>query len=599
MNDRLRVAATALMSSVLLAAFAQPALPADAKLADQAYAVLKSRCYRCHGGAASNAGVNVLKLENLTQVRDAGEVKFQFLVPGKSQDSKLWDVMAGDHPYMPLDGSPEAEAMTADERQLIKTWIEAGAPFPQPPDRKFVSEKDVLQAVREFLLRSPADDRAFLRFYTFAHLHNNVDLTDFDLRLYRAALAKVVASLTRERELVLPREVPGAEGTVYVIDLRRVGWDKRQLWLETLKEYPYGLKYDSVKDPEMRQAAQDVLLLSGGDLPYVRADWFVVTASRPPLYHTLLGIPAKLSELESQLGIDFVENFQRGTLARAGFAKSGISRQNRLLERHSSANTPYYWRSYDFRPRKAKGDLVRFPVGPKFDGNPFEKQAFEHDGGEMIFSLPNGMQAYMLVDADGERIDEGPVDIVYDRSATLGSPAIVNGISCMHCHRHGINGGFRDEIRGAEAVAGAVQGKVFQLHPPQEAMDRLVERDKELFLRALDRVVGPFLKVGDDKAKPIESFPEPVGKVAEVYTRDLAPHEVALELGIENVELLKAKIGANRELLKLGLGTIAQEKPGPLKREKWEAVDGTSLFQEVAAELRLGTPVVVGGATPQ
>jgi hypothetical protein len=118
-------------------------------------------------------------------------------------------------------------------------------------------------------------------------------------------------------------------------------------------------------------------------------------------------------------------------------------------------------------------------------------------------------------------------------------------------------------------------------------------------MRALSRVIGPYLQVGDDARMPLESLPEPVGKVAEVYTRDLAPHEVALELGIENVEILKAKIQANRELLKLGLGTIAQEKPGPLKREKWETVDGISLFQEVAAELRMGTPVIIGGATPR
>jgi hypothetical protein len=130
-------------------------------------------------------------------------------------------------------------------------------------------------------------------------------------------------------------------------------------------------------------------------------------------------------------------------------------------------------------------------------------------------------------------------------------------------------------------------------------MDRLVAQDKDAFMKALGRVIGPYLQVGDDERTPLELLPEPVGKVAEVYTRDLAPHEVALELGIENVETLKAKIQANRELLKLGLGTIAQDKPGPLKREKWEAIDGTSLFQEVAAELRMGTPVVIGGATPK
>ena len=60
----------------------------------------------------------------------------------------------------------------------------------------------------------------------------------------------------------------------------------------------------------------------------------------------------------------------------------------------------------------------------------------------------------------------------------------------------------------------------------------------------------------------------------------------------QKIETLQAKIEANRELLKLGLGTLSQDPPGTLKREKWETIDGTSFMQDVAVELRLGaTPV--------
>ena len=50
------------------------------------------------------------------------------------------------------------------------------------------------------------------------------------------------------------------------------------------------------------------------------------------------------------------------------------------------------------------------PLGPK------GKNGFEHDGGESIFSLPNGFQAYYLNTADGKTLDKGPTNIVRDMS---------------------------------------------------------------------------------------------------------------------------------------------------------------------------------------
>lgn len=108
----------------------------------------------------------------------------------------------------------------------------------------------------------------------------------------------------------------------------------------------------------------------------------------------------------------------------------------------------------------------------------------------------------------------------------------------------------------------------------------------------MDKVTGPYLKVGEDADKSVQDFPEPVGKVAEMYSRDLTPVELALELGIEKFEIMQAKIEANRELLRYGLGPMIQNPPGTLKREKWETRDGTSLMQDVSSELRQGLPFV-------
>jgi len=568
----------------------------NAELDRKAFAILKTRCYRCHGVKRLTKGLDVLNRDSLLANHGADDFKAYYVVPKKPNDSELWEAVDPDNAYMPKEGSPEAKAMTKAERMLLQKWIKNGATFPQRKVRKFVSNKQNLSAMRDYLFKADADDRKYLRFFTFTNLYNNSEkVTEYDLRLYRAALSKVVNSLSTHRTVYLPKAVPGSEETVYVIDIRRVGWDQRNLWIEILKKYPYGLKYDYVQDKETKQIAKDLTMLSGSSLPYVRADWFAFTATQPPLYHTILDIPKHKRTLEQRLDVDFFENFKKGWksggLGRAAFGRSGVSHQNRLVERHQTG-AGAYWISYDFKPRRVRGDLVRFPLGPKFKGNKFNRHAFEHDGGEIIYNLPNGLQAYMLVDGKGNRFDQpAPADVVFDSEAVSGTPAIVTGLSCMHCHRNGMITNLRDETRGANAQGGKVLEKVKELYPPSKVMDDWLKQDEQRFLTALEKVAGPFLKIEEDQDKSIRDFPEPVGKLAVRYLADLDPREIALELGIEKVEILQAKIEANRELLKLGLGTLIQKPAGSMKREKWETLDGTSLFQDVAVELRIGTAV--------
>jgi hypothetical protein len=564
----------------------------EQELGVKAIEILQNRCFRCHGGSAKQAGLDVLSRESLVEKRGDPTSPFSYIVPNDIELSQLLDSIQGDDSYMPKDGSPEAKAMTASEKMVIRDWVAAGAVFPKRRNAEFVSEKRVLSAIRQHLLSMKADDRHHFRFFTLAHLQNNDSVSEMDLRYYRAALSKATNSLSNERELHIPQPLPETFDSVFVVDLRRLGWRSTTHWDPLIGHYPYGLKYDYVRDDELKQLGKDVALLSGVDLSYLRADWFVVTATQPTLYHTLLDIPMHLQDLEHRLGVDLKEDFTNGKMQRAGFAKSGVSKQNRLLERHTSRNTPYFWISWDFFPRKAKGDLLRFPLGPVFEENPYRKQAFQHDGGEIIWSLPNGLQAYMLVKDDGSRIDSGPIEVVFDRSAVLGTPTILNGVSCMYCHREGMISDFRDELRGAETLGGDARKKVLELHPTHDEMQRFVRQDQAIFMQSVNTVVRPFLSVGTDSNKSASDFAEPVGKVASMYLRDLTPHEVACELGIENVDLLKGKIESNRELLRYGLGTCIQNPPGTIKREKWEARDGTSLMQDVAVELRIGLALI-------
>lgn len=298
---------------------------------------MKQYCYRCHGIDFKVPGFNVLDRAILVAAR--GKEETPYVVPGKPEQSQIWQ-RAGIDGDMP----PKGAKPSAADKQLLKQWIEAGAPFPGRPPRAFKSEKDLLTAIRAHLRASAAADRKFQRYFTLTHLYNNHKHVGADeLRLTRAALAKLVNSLSWKQSIVVPRAVDPDE-TVFAVDLRDLGWDELDLWKEILKLYPYGLTHNSDPDEATRTLAQEVVALSGVELPYVRADWFIAVAARPPLYHTLLQLPAHAGDLERRLKVDVHADFLRDKLARAGLMTSGVSKHNRVVDRHESVYGAY-WKS--------------------------------------------------------------------------------------------------------------------------------------------------------------------------------------------------------------------------------------------------------------
>ena len=282
-------------------------------------------------------------------------------------------------------------------------------------------------------------------------------------------------------------------------------------------------------------------------------------------------------------------DFLNFSLKRAGFARSDVSHQNRLVDRHESSGTSYYWKSYDFRDNEGKGNLFKFPLGPVFEGNPFPNLAFEHAGGEIIFGLPNKLQAYLLVKADGTRIDDGPADIVGDDQKNAGTTQVVNGLSCMGCHKDGMRV-FKDDLRVGTELGGKAREALDLLIPKQNDMDRLLQQDEAQFLAALEAAIGPFVKIGEDKDKPIRAFAEPISSIAKLYQKDLGPEEMTAELGLKNVDELKRLVQDNAQLRRLGLGVYLGT--GAKKRTEWDSLKDKTLstFHQAAVELGQGTP---------
>ena len=529
--------------------------------------------------------------------------KKPYVVAGKPEESLLWQRAGIDQDMPPEE---ENRAPSDEERAVLRRWIEAGAP-PAVLDkaRPFVGAREVLAAIRDDLNETTAEDRPFRRYLTPANLHNNTKVGDDDLRLARAAVAKLVNSLSWKPKLAVPRAID-AQRAVLAIDLRDLGWDDRT-WRQIIghkkatggtrfegardeerKGYPYGLSHRSDRDVAVRKLADEVDRLAGCELPDIRADWLVATASRPPLYEAVLGLPDDARDLERRLVVDVRADFLRDRLARAGFATSGVSSHNRVVERHDAAHGAY-WKSYDFRSDEATAELARFPLGPAFEGNPFAGQAFEHAGGEVIFSLPNGLQGYLLVNNQDRRIAAGPIDIVGDSLRTSGTATIVNGLSCMACHKDGLIGAFQDQVRAGHALAGEARQKVERIYPEKAAMDRLLAEDEARFLAAADQVAGDFLRDGADRSRSIRDFPEPIGAVGRRYLKDLGIEEAAAELGLKDPKELQTAIRLNPELRRLGLAPLLDG--GTIKRAAWESLRFlNSPFQDAALQLELGTP---------
>lgn len=547
-----------------------PAGPDPAKLAEQARAILEKNCYRCHGQDGSNEGrMNfILNRQALVEKKK--------VVPGDPEQSRLYrKVKAGAMP--PDEEQPRPSASDID---VLRQWIAAGAP-PFARDEYAVRpiEQYVLSAIRTHLGQVPSDQRVFQRYFILTHLHRNPKVPKADLRIYQAAVSKLLNSMSWQSEIAVPTVI-GADKSILAVDLRHIGWEQHQAWNDLLRSYPYGLRCDHDPDETVQQLAREVYDRTGTVQPFVRADWFVANAARPPLYHSLLRLPRHATELERDLHVDVPRNIQAERLVRAGFTSSGVSSQNRLVERHE-ARYGAYWKSYDFKPNQGRSNLFQFPLGPSFAGNEFSDLAFEHDGGEIIFNLPNGLQGYLLVDGKDNRIDAGPIEVVRDSRQTSGTPVIVNGLSCMACHEHGMIRGFKDTVRGGTGVSPAARVKVQKLYPEAATMDKLLEQDEQRFRQALAKATGSF--ASEDR--------EPIGLVARTHVnKELGLSDAAAELGLTQPAQLKAAIQNNNRLRALGLGPLADGNT--IKREAWESLRSTlSPFQEAARELGLGEPV--------
>jgi hypothetical protein len=302
------------------------------------------------------------------------------------------------------------------------------------------------------------------------------------------------------------------EKTIVAFNLDDLGWAPAD-WDRIIGTYPYAMKPEAT-------VYDTVASLTGTPLPWIRGDWFAFTASRPPLYYDLLKLPASFPELEKQANLDIKSDIEKFLVKRAGFQKSGVSRHNRLIERHG-ISTGYFWTSYDFTGDKPEQSLFIHPLGP--DG----PDAFKHDGGETIFSLPNGFQAYYLNTSKGVRLDKGPTEIVLDDSQL--DRSVTDAISCFGCHNQGIrqaSDDIRQHVLSDRTFSKEVREQVAALYPNPEEFKVVLDEDAGHFRNAMIRAgLDPEI---DSQKVGVES----INYLSKAYEKSIDLKIAAAEFGL-------------------------------------------------------------------
>jgi hypothetical protein len=260
-----------------------------------------------------------------------------------------------------------------------------------------------------------------------------------------------------------------------------------------------------------------------------------------------MGITPSILDVEDALGIDRYNNIRRGKTWRSGFVNSGVSVNNRLIERHAVTNKSlgyknnggYYYISYDFAGNLGRQNLQNFPGGPNFFDY-FEGNGFVHDGGEAIFSLPNGMQGYIITNAKDARIERAPIAVVSEPRQPEG---VLTGISCMNCHVEGIKPK-DDQMRGyvnnlysqsRDAYTRSIVDFTNEVYLEKSAADVFFKADQKQWWDALSAMEA------NSKEEPIGALyyhfeKTEVGLTLAAAETDLTPDDFLARLGRSNLK---------------------------------------------------------------
>jgi serine/threonine-protein kinase len=255
-------------------------------------------------------------------------------------------------------------------------------------------------------------------------------------------MSKFINSISQNPQVTEPEEVAGTNGTLYRIDLRDYDLDDSQGpfdpnglvggpfvdgWEAIIGNNDYAIEFEG-------DQADNLKLQANTTVPIVFSDAVIDQATVGNLYYELLRLQDNRDANLADLEVDLVGNFDDETAVFAGTTKSEISDQERSVRRDPQdiGRGLYYYESFDLDPNVAGASIFSNPLD-------FDQVA---NGSEALFSLPNGLQGYIIYDAAGNRLEES--DILFDNSQN--DNVLRSMISCSTCHNTGTIP-FEDEVR--------------------------------------------------------------------------------------------------------------------------------------------------------
>jgi mono/diheme cytochrome c family protein len=439
------------------------------------------------------------------------------LTPEELGDIKAWIMALGDAEKA-KGAAPAKTAAAAPAATPAKPGAKVKVSLPRPDVAipRFVGgdfTQLMLAAVAD-LQAMEERDRPYIRYFSFADTAlPPVDCTQTGMKsnpmmFLHAALNKFVNSVSRGSRIEKVVPVKGTDGALVRIDMRDYEWTDedwnalttgvftrgaeeagftQQSWTDLAVVYPYAL------DPSSDNLLSVLANGTGTPVPILSASWFTHFAASSPYYDMLLRLPPQIKDLEARMGVDVDRNIQRAEVARAAYGEgsSGVSDHNRMVERHDLPRGGYYWKSYDFAGSAGLQSLLLHPDGPAETPNlPSGTEPFHHDGGEMIFSLDNGMQGYYLSTHLGDRLLVGPTSIVSYRNKPIGKGVeIVNARSCFDCHENGLirkTDEMRQFIETNNRLTRDQRELLLDMYVPADKMDEYFSQDMQKFTSALE-----------------------------------------------------------------------------------------------------------------
>jgi hypothetical protein len=466
---------------------------ANDPLTQRILGILELNCSGCHG-AAGLGGMNYIT--DFDQL-----VANKKVIKGDADASPIYIALSQQRmpPPAVLDQRP-----SAGDIELIRTWIDGLAEVDECTNNgEFVSFDTMYATMVLDIQKQDAGDRPFIRYLGVANAFNS-GACGAALQREQYALLKTVNSLSTETQIRQPTPID-SRGLIYRIDIRDYGWDEAVTVQPGATKVVGGvvtnvdpnapIAFDDKWDAILNFSAPYAVEFTGDDadvlkqqtqtlVPFLQVDAFIEAASTENLYYAMTNAPATLGELFNQLGVDAVDQQDRRILTRAGFSTSGVSKQERSLSRFET-NQPggNFWVSFDFKDQQGfqNASIYQDPFGADLAAA----------GGEMIYSLPNGMMAFYVAANDGlgSRLTEAPTDVVVDPTQVKNAGAVTNGVSCNGCHQRGMIA-FTDTVRD-RVIEDQLNfdsdtfEDVMEIYVPKSDMDKLIQADNDYFQRSL------------------------------------------------------------------------------------------------------------------